>query len=53
MNKRYTIIFLISVKIFSQDSPFDKKSNNMTLDGNLEASTPRPPPTSTPSASWC
>ena len=38
MNKRYTIIcfFLISVKIFSQDSPFDKKSNNMTLDGNLE-----------------
>jgi Ca-activated chloride channel family protein len=38
MNKRYTIIFffLISVKIFSQDSPLDKKSNNMTLDGNLE-----------------
>ena len=38
MNKRYTIIFffLISVKIFSQDSLLDKKSNNMTLDGNLE-----------------
>ena len=38
MNKRHTIIFffLISVKIFSQDSPLDKKSNNMTLDGNLE-----------------
>jgi tetratricopeptide (TPR) repeat protein len=38
MNKRYIIIFffLISVQIFSQDSPLDKKSNNMTLDGNLE-----------------
>lgn len=38
MSKTHKVFFLImvSLRIFSQDSSVNKRSNNITLDGNLE-----------------